>query len=553
MDPNLELYRSILHLTPYQRRDRMAHLPRSEVIRVETIVQDEDDAKRLEETIAGRDLVQVALANPSEIKEDAQLKNIVLGRTNRLEDENKMVRRITNNVASSSSSLIHSVVGFDKLTYPFRLDAWKLVYCDIYHVDGGDATLQEIYEARLQEEELQTPAALARELVRDNDLKRARRNAKWMITAIEGLSEDEKMGWADKDLDLMDRLYEQLRLTIESFNQERGIREVERRRMMEIQEKIQELNAKPRDYRDILEGVWKGVSPAPPPWLQHILQTGEQFGVTCASIHCQGNWTKLSSLPIEHWPIFSPDEGMAEDEDLRKQFKEYSKTNRSKTEEDEKKKKKKRKRKDMEENDDNVLSPGILRNTFIVIPIEFVSGNLNVEECDFYDPCWVWAYDADWDGSEEETVVDGEKYQGRVKVAKWSLNSWFYAARWEGSRDQSRASGAETRSRKHGFGKSLSSYSSSPVRERNKVSAMEVQSFNQEAFDAAAIEESTDEIKGTGQTIHWTNCDRAFQKKCQGGVWLGMPKEGGWVKVDPGFSVYFVRGSKGEVRTTDAA
>jgi hypothetical protein len=84
------------------------------------------------------------------------------------------------------------------------------------------------------------------------------------------------------------------------------------------------------------------------------------------------------------------------------------------------------------EEKDNLLSPGILRNTFIVIPIEFVSGNLNIEESDFYDPCWVWAYDADWDSSEEETVVDGEKYQGRIKVAKWSVNSWFYAARWEG-------------------------------------------------------------------------------------------------------------------------
>ncbi|KAG7427704.1 hypothetical protein Forpi1262_v011121 [Fusarium oxysporum f. sp. raphani] len=59
---------------------------------------------------------------------------------------------------------------------------------------------------------------------------------------------------------------------------------------------------------------------------------------------------------------------------------------------------------------------------------------------------------------------------------------------------------------------------------------MEVQPFDQEAFDAAAKEESTDEIKGVGQTIHWSNCNRAFQKKCQGGVWLGMPKQGGWVK-----------------------
>ncbi|KAF9774255.1 hypothetical protein IL306_007778 [Fusarium sp. DS 682] len=124
---------------------------------------------------------------------------------------------------------------------------------------------------------------------------------------------------------------------------------------------------------------------------------------------------------------------MAEDDDLRKQFKEYSKENRSQTAEDEKKKKKimKKKMKNRVEYDDR-LSPGILRNTFIVIPMELISGNLKCDEGDILDPGWIWAYDADWDGSEEETVFNGEKYQSRVKVAKWSLESWFYVARWEG-------------------------------------------------------------------------------------------------------------------------
>lgn len=78
------------------------------------------------------------------------------------------------------------------------------------------------------------------------------------------------------------------------------------------------------------------------------------------------------------------------------------------------------------------MSPGFLRNTFIVIPMEFIYGNRSREEGDFLNPCWVWAYDADWDSSEEETVFNGEKYQGRVKVPHWSVNSWFYSARWEG-------------------------------------------------------------------------------------------------------------------------
>lgn len=82
------------------------------------------------------------------------------------------------------------------------------------------------------------------------------------------------------------------------------------------------------------------------------------------------------------------------------------------------------------EEPDDVLAPGLLRNTFIVIPIELVASNLELEEDDLAS-YWVWAYDADWDNS-EETVFNGERYKGYVKVAIWSVKSWFYAARWEG-------------------------------------------------------------------------------------------------------------------------
>lgn len=74
-------------------------------------------------------------------------------------------------------------------------------------------------------------------------------------------------------------------------------------------------------------------------------------------------------------------------------------------------------------------------------------------------------------------------------------------------------------------------------------------SFDQEAFDKAREEKSEDAIEGVGQTIHWNNCGRAFQRKCGGGAWFGMAKEGGWVTVLPGYSVYFIRGANGEVRT----
>ncbi|KAH6874437.1 hypothetical protein B0T10DRAFT_498905 [Thelonectria olida] len=78
---------------------------------------------------------------------------------------------------------------------------------------------------------------------------------------------------------------------------------------------------------------------------------------------------------------------------------------------------------------------------------------------------------------------------------------------------------------------------------------MEVRPFNKEAFDKASLEENEGEIKGVGQEIHWTQCDRAFWRKTVGGAWFGMPKEGGCVKVPAGNSVYFIRGTNGEVRS----
>ncbi|KAH7139696.1 hypothetical protein B0J13DRAFT_558366 [Dactylonectria estremocensis] len=79
---------------------------------------------------------------------------------------------------------------------------------------------------------------------------------------------------------------------------------------------------------------------------------------------------------------------------------------------------------------------------------------------------------------------------------------------------------------------------------------MEVLPFNQEAFDKAKLEENEGAIEGMDQEIHWTQCDRAFQRKTVGGVWFGMPKEGGCVKVTAGYSVYFIRGTHGEVRSS---
>jgi hypothetical protein len=329
MDPNLELYRSLLHLPPWERREQMGHLPRSELNRVRTVIEEEDRAKRLQESIAGRDLVQVALANPSEIIQDSQLQDTLLGRNIHRDDQDGMVKRITNKVASTSSSLVRYVSEFDQRGHPLCLDAWKLVYCDIYYVDGGSATLQEIYDARLQEEELQTPAARARELVRDDGLKQARRNAKWMIPAIERLSAEELVQPDPED----DERYE--RLLQHSSDKE-----------------LMKTNLKNMLCEKSLERVWRQVSPSPPAWIRNILEIQQQWGfiyylsrevdqkyghnwkstwnnirstssplrVTIACIHCQGsnNRMDLNDLNTKNWPIFCPNESLDEDEDLRK-------------------------------------------------------------------------------------------------------------------------------------------------------------------------------------------------------------------------------------------
>ncbi|KLO78839.1 uncharacterized protein LW93_4160 [Fusarium fujikuroi] len=420
MDPNLELYRSLMHLSSTERSQRLQHLPPEEYARVRVIGEREREAQKLEELIAGRDLVQVSLNDPSQIIACTPLQCALLGQTTYWYDDGRMVERITNGVARTSSTLVSYISNFDQSPKPLRLDAWKLVYCDVYYVDGGSAALQEIYEERLREEDLQTSASRARELVRCNRLRKARRNAKWMIPAIERFSDEVQVQ--------VDREYRQ---SMEPFLQ------------LCQDERMRETILAPQGYEKTLERIWKRVSPAPPAWIQKILEAQQQFGfvyymarevqqkhgddwhsvwgginehslphrVTWHSIHCQGrdNWLALDRLETEKWPTFNPNESMAEDDDLRKHFQEYR-----------------------EENGD-LLPSGILRNTFIVIPIELVSEeNCKRTQGELLDPCWVWAYDANWDGSEEETVIDGETYQGRVKVAIWSINSWFYAARWEG-------------------------------------------------------------------------------------------------------------------------
>ncbi|KAI8661466.1 hypothetical protein NCS55_01016900 [Fusarium keratoplasticum] len=186
MDPNLELYRSILHLDLRERRQRMQHLPTSECIRVRKIVEREQRAQKLQEKLAGRDLVEMALSDPSEFTGSPLLQNALLGRALTFPDECAMVARITGTTLRTGEVLLDSIAYYDQHNLPnVPMDAWKLAYCDLYYIDGSNATLQDIYEERLREEELQTPAAQAREIVRRDVIKLARRNAKWMISGLE--------------------------------------------------------------------------------------------------------------------------------------------------------------------------------------------------------------------------------------------------------------------------------------------------------------------------------------------------------------------------------
>ncbi|KAF5556903.1 hypothetical protein FMEXI_956 [Fusarium mexicanum] len=379
MDPNLSPYRSILHLGPKDRRQRMQHLPKEELIRVKTLVEREQWTQRLGEAVAGRDLVELALTDPVKIEENPPLQKALLGRACYPDDENNMVKRITNGLRKNGESLINTVANFDGPTYPaITKDPWILVYCDLFYLDGNNKTLYEVYTSRLQEEELKARSEQAREVARYDMMKLALRNAKWMIPALEELSD-------------------------------------------EI------LSQSEYEFSDTLHQIWKQVSHPPPTWIQHILETRQPWGFTYyktkefeeqygdtwedtwirivdmpqqswSNTNCQGKVDELMALKTEDWATPSHCEGLSEEDAFRKHFPEHRKS---------------------------VSSPGILRNTFIVIPMDRIPDDEDL------DARWVWAYDADWESASEDTICSGEKYQGWVKVPIYALEGWFYAARWE--------------------------------------------------------------------------------------------------------------------------
>ncbi|RYO83982.1 hypothetical protein DL762_005884 [Monosporascus cannonballus] len=352
-----------------------------------------------DESIGGRDLVATALSDSSEILAHRALRDALLGRTCYPPDERAMVKRITNNAIQSHDYLIAYAANPEDGRMPALLDAWKIIICDVRYLEEG-ANLQDAYDAQLREEELQTAAERAREVVRTEDEKIARRNAKWVIPLLEGLSPEELA-------------------------------------QMELQD------------GGATKAIWKQVSPAPPAWIQQIVDTQQPWGFVfyktreveqkyghkwpetwdairentswipyhtgeerplayacLVSIHCRGNKSILKKLWTEDWATGPVAGDLAADDALQRHFKDYR---------------------------ESLSSPGILRNTFIVVDAGCIPEDL--WECNRpgYEIFWVWAYDADWEpSSTNDTASDGEEYQGRVKVPIYCLNAWFYAARYEG-------------------------------------------------------------------------------------------------------------------------
>ncbi|KAH7305821.1 hypothetical protein B0I35DRAFT_483578 [Stachybotrys elegans] len=318
-------------------------------------------------------------------------------------DHYEMVRRVTNGRFRSDQELVHAAAqpGDNYKEMPTLLDAWKWVVCDVRSVDENTA-MQALYEKQLEEERLQTPQERARELIRSEGMKMARRNARWVIPVLEKLSPQE----------------------LAQMEQEKG------GSMFAIW-----------TGGAMLE-IWKQVSPPSPPWIQHIADSQQPWGFVfyksrlvqkryghrwdvvwddiaqnqptgfggrykysfLGSIHCRGSLSTLKKLWTEVWapPVSSDDR--TGDDGLRDHFEDYK---------------------------DSIKSPGILRNTFIVIDAQPIPRDLWRQETGF-DMFWVWAYDPEWRSLSKDTILRDDEYQGRVKVSFHSLNAWFYAACLEG-------------------------------------------------------------------------------------------------------------------------
>ncbi|KAH7125049.1 hypothetical protein B0J13DRAFT_679929 [Dactylonectria estremocensis] len=187
---------------------------------------------RRSEFIAGRDLMAITLSNdPSEVLQQPGARRVVLGRAAYAFDEEVFIKRISNGAYRSCSHLMSAAAVPDDGRMVPILDVFKLIICDARCLEEGES-LQDAYDAQLREEELQTPTERAREIVRDEDKKTARRNARLIIPHLERLSPDE-------------------------------------------------LAQMERDQGGAIKAIWKQIAPPPPAWIQKIVNAQQPWGFVC--------------------------------------------------------------------------------------------------------------------------------------------------------------------------------------------------------------------------------------------------------------------------------
>ncbi|KAH8168704.1 hypothetical protein LIA77_11968 [Sarocladium implicatum] len=371
----------------------------------------EQRRQMLERRIDGRDVVSWCLQDPHDFQDDPPLRGKVLGRHFFPPDQCDMINHFSGGWNASCDHIVGYAAKADHGSTFVNIELWKLAYCDVAAV-ANKTELDQLYEDRLRDEELQPREEQARELIRSEEEKTARRNAKWMIPALEQLDPHERK---------------------------------------EMQHAL-------LGNRDALLAIWKQVSPPPPQWVQTIIENKQSWGFACyktpeaqrqygsgdawkqtwkavtwnaestlidlhgprrdlsytnlSSVHCWGNVPLLAGLETQLWP--QDDEAVGElesDDDFRGHFAQYSKT---------------------------IASVNILRNTFIVVDSPTIAAHLDEDDIHYQREVFaVWAYDATWHPpTDTEAAQSPERaeqrrlgYRGRVRVSYFSLGAWFYAAR----------------------------------------------------------------------------------------------------------------------------
>ncbi|KAL2202371.1 hypothetical protein CC79DRAFT_1338427 [Sarocladium strictum] len=359
------------------------------------------------DAVGGRDVVSWALQNPEDFKDNPVLRSALFNRHPfTVKDQNDMIQSLTDGLGHNHEHVVERAAHPDRIDLLENLEVLKLAYCDSTIVaDKQDLT--RMYEARLRDEELQTREEQARESVRTEAEKTARRNAKLLIPEIEKLTAQD---------------IENMGLT--SPERRKNLLAIWRRVAHPPPQWIRTIadNAKPwgfvyyktaeleQEFGHDWKKTWDEIMTLECDLPEDLYEPGALKRMTSESIHYGGFWMDHLHFFEEIWPTPGVVKDIDDDEGSRAQFREYRKTIPSD-------------------------SPGILGNTFIVLEKEPVVKKLGVNRL----PLAVWAHDPDWyppTGAEAATSkVRAEQmrlgYRGRVKVLRLALDSWFYAARAE--------------------------------------------------------------------------------------------------------------------------